>query len=99
MVLALAIIHHLVLGLGMTVDDVIDSLTRFVKKRLILEFVAKEDPLILGTPTFFPAYGDEPAKYDSYNLGYVLQALAKRFPTVEQLSTNQSSRTIIVCSY
>ena len=55
-VIALGIIHHLVLGLGMSLKEVIQSLDSLCQKQLVIEFVELEDPMIQNEPSFFKAF-------------------------------------------
>ena len=61
-VLALALVHHLAIGLNLPLERVASYLAR-LGKALIIEFVPKNDPqvarLLLSRPDIFPAYTKE----------------------------------------
>jgi SAM-dependent methyltransferase len=96
-VLALAIIHHLVLGVGLSVDTVVDKLASLTRKRLVLEFVSLEDPLIVKEPEFFPALNRDSKIREGYDLDGLKKSLGRHFHKVEILASSQASRLILVC--
>lgn len=98
MVLVLALLHHLVLGLGMSFERVLDPLVRFARRELIIEFVGKEDPLIIADRGFFPAFTGSPTSYGWYTIEAFSESLARRFRTVEKHQMDQPSRTLFICS-
>jgi glycosyltransferase involved in cell wall biosynthesis/MoaA/NifB/PqqE/SkfB family radical SAM enzyme len=97
MVIALAIIHHLCLGGGRHLDEVTRQLALFAKKHLVLEFVTKEDPLIVGEPDFFKAQYANPTGFDWYSLETCLKLLGRYFGSIQQIPLT-SSRILLVCT-
>jgi hypothetical protein len=96
-VLALGIIHHLVLGLGLSFDEVLDTLISLCNKQLVIEFVEPHDPMIQGEPSFFPAF----YKNNSLLLNYDRQSLISRIESrgfqVITHASHPSSRAILIC--
>lgn len=97
-VLALALVHHLALGRGLSVDAIAAMLGGYAKRNLVVEFVSIDDPLIVAEPTFFPAFSKAPGAFDDYSLAGFTAALAKFFPTIETRASNPESRTLLLCS-
>lgn len=97
MVIALAIIHHLCLGGGRHLDDVTRQLALFAKKHLVLEFVTKEDPLIVGEPDFFKAQYANPAAFDWYTLESCIGLLRRFFGSIQQTPLS-ATRILLVCT-
>lgn len=96
-VLALAIVHHLVLGIGKSFDEVTGLLSAFTRETLAVEFVALQDKLIAANQSFFPAYNANPAEMQWYTLGNFVDALSKYFKTVKVHHSHPQSRSIIIC--
>ena len=97
MVIALAIVHHLCLGGGRHLDDVIRQLALFANKHLVLEFVTKDDPLIVGEPDFFKAQYANPAGFDWYSREKCVELLGRFFSTIRQVPLT-ASRILLVCT-
>jgi len=97
LVLALAIVHHIVLGQGWSFRKITDLLAHFTKKCLLVEFVAKEDPLIVGEPAFFPALNTSPQGYEWYTLDNFVQELQKKFRQVTIRQSNETTRIMLIC--
>ena len=97
MVIALAIIHHLCLGGGKHLDDVTRQLALFANKHLVLEFVTKDDPLIVGEPDFFKAQYANPAGFDWYSLEECVAFLGRFFGDIQQFSLS-ATRILLVCT-
>lgn len=97
MVIALAIVHHLCLGGGRHLHDVTSQLALFANKHLVLEFVTKDDPLIVGEPDFFKAQYANPAGFDWYSLEACLDLLSKYFKSIQQIPLT-STRILLVCT-
>jgi SAM-dependent methyltransferase len=97
-VLALALVHHLVLGRGITVNEVARMLDGYAKHNLVVEFVAIDDALIAAEPGFFPAYAKAPASFAGYTLEAFKSALREYFPTIEVRPSHPSTRTMLLCS-
>jgi len=97
LVLALAIVHHIVLGQGWSFRKIIDLLADFTTKSLLVEFVSKEDPLIVGEPAFFPALNTCPQGYRWYSLDNFVQELQKKFRQVTIRQSNETTRIMLIC--
>jgi SAM-dependent methyltransferase len=97
MVLALAIIHHLVLGSGLRFERVVELLSALTEKLLVIEFVAREDELIMADPAFFPSYNGNPQEFSWYTLENFIIQLKSVFRSVNIKPSHPDSRTIIVC--
>jgi len=97
-VLALGIIHHLVLGEGLNLRQVVEHLVQFCKKQLILEFISLDDDKIKQEPKFFPAYNANPSAFIEYNINNLLTILGKYFTSIDTEGSYPNSRTLIVCN-
>lgn len=95
LVLALGLIHHLILGLGYTVEDVMFLLASLTRKTLVLEFVRLDDEKIVSEPEFFPAINQTRL---SYTKEQIIQMGLKHFAKVEIFPSNPSTREILVFS-
>ena len=94
LVLCLGLIHHLVLGMGKEIDEVLKILSKISRKSLLLEFVSLNDPLIVNEPTFFQNLH----KYNknNYSLEEVIMIGKKYFLSVEILTSHPESRNLIL---
>jgi SAM-dependent methyltransferase len=97
LVLALAIVHHLTLGKGLSLESVVTQLAGLAKKQLVMEFVPKEDELVLREPQFFPAYSSNPGSFSWYTEENWLKALGRHFPSIEKKESVQG-RKLLICS-
>lgn len=97
MVIALALIHHLCLGGGRHLDNVVRQLSLYANKHLVLEFVTKDDPLIVGEPDFFKAQYANPTDFDWYSLEECLVLLSRFFGTIQQMPLS-ATRILLVCT-
>ena len=98
MVLALAIVHHLALGQGLSLSDIVQTLSRYVNKCLVVEFVAIDDQLIVNEPSFFPALQANPDKFGWYTLENLTKELELEFRHVEIKQSYPESRALLVCT-
>jgi hypothetical protein len=96
--MALAIVHHLALGQGKTLPEIVEMLDGLTERHLVVEFVARNDELIVADPGFFPAMQGNPDGFDWYGLQSFEAELGKRFATIERLPSHPGSRTILLCS-
>lgn len=97
LVLALALVHHLVLGRGLDLEDVAARLARLARCGLVVEFVAREDPLVAEEPGFFPALAADPGLARGYALEPFVAALRRHFPVVDAHPSHPPTRTLLVC--
>lgn len=96
-VLALGIVHHLVLGLGLPIDSVIDRLASFSRKQLVVEFVGMEDEKIRDEPEFFRAYHNNSNVAERYNLDALLESVRRHYSRVECRPSHPETRTLVIC--
>jgi SAM-dependent methyltransferase len=97
-VIALGIIHHLILGVGMSFNQVLDSLIPLCAKQLIIEFVDKKDAMIKGEPSFFPAYSKNPDLLDGYDIDVLIDLLQGRGFEVCCKKSYPITRSLIICN-
>lgn len=96
-VIALGIVHHLVLGLGMTFEKVLDRLIPLCEKQLVIEFVDTLDEKIVDEPTFFPAYNANRNLAENYDLDTFMICLNKYYSKVTIKDSYPGTRTILIC--
>ncbi len=94
LVLCLALIHHLVLGMGKEIEEVIKTMAALTNKTLVLEFVGFDDEKIRQEPTFFKNLNK--FSEQTYNLDLVLQIGKKYFNEVEILPSHPESRKLLI---
>jgi len=88
MVLALALVHHLVFKQNETFNRIIGSLSAFTKKWLLIEFIPKEDKYVSEW------YSD---KFSWYNVENFEMELRKYFSKIERLPSNPDPRLMFLC--
>lgn len=94
MVLALGLVHHLVLGEGRSLEEVLALLARLARRTLVLEFVALDDEKIVAEPSFFRNLNRHtPA---SYNLQRLVELGRRHFAAADVRASNPATRTIVV---
>lgn len=98
MVLALALVHHLTLGQGLSFDSVAAILGDLSTKYLCVEFVDINDPMVTGEPTFFPAYNAAHERFGWYSRENFVEALRPHFATIDTVPSHPETRTLLVCS-
>ncbi len=98
MVLALAIIHHLVMGQNRNFHQIVQSLSALSKKYLVLEFIPRDDRLIVLEPDFFPALKSHPNAFDWYTQSNLIVELKRYFQKIKVTKSFPASRTILICS-
>jgi hypothetical protein len=89
LVLALALVHHLVFHQNMTLEKVVRALEVFVKRWLVVEFISKDDPYVRNDWS--------PERHPWYRLEEFQRVLAARFARVERLPSDAPTRTLFVC--
>ncbi len=94
LVLALALVHHLVLGQGLSIEYILKVLSQITKKTLVLEYVGWDDKLIKNEPSFFANLNK--FTRDTYNLDLFVREGKKYFKSIELLESHPKSRTILV---
>lgn len=99
MVMALAIIHHLVFGYYMNFERILDSLSIFCGKWLVVEFVNPDDDVV-------QQYG--PSRYPWYSLDTFVAVLDRKYEVLRQFPSDwggmsnggregRFDRTILFC--
>lgn len=94
LVLCLALIHHLVLGQGQSIEHVVKILESLTQKSLIIEFVGLDDNLIKQEPLFFKNLYKH--NHDSYNINILVKEGLKYFSSYEILDSQPDSRKLVV---
>jgi hypothetical protein len=88
MVLALALIHHLVFKQHLHFEHIAQTLGAFSKKWLLLEFIPVEDQFVRLW---------SPEKYPWYNRDNLMAALMKYFRTIHVLPSAPEPRVLLLC--
>ena len=90
LVLCLAVLHHLVVGDGLSLTAVMDLLATLTRDVLVVEFVPSDDPwcvrLAAGRP--LPA--------ERWSIGVLEEEAARHFAVLSRHSVGENSRTILV---
>lgn len=97
-VIALGIIHHLVLGLGLRFDEVLDSLMALSKKQLVIEFVDSDDAMIRNELEFFPAYFKNRDLLSGYDMQTLIARIEVRGFDVKVQASHPETRKMLVCN-
>jgi SAM-dependent methyltransferase len=97
MVMALAIVHHLALGQGLSFERIGSVFDRLATRYLCAEFVALDDPMVSGEPDFFPAYYRSRDSFGWYTLDNFVAEMQRRFTTVEIHRSHPENRVMVVC--
>lgn len=95
-VIALGIIHHLVLGLGMNFEGVLDALIGLCRQRIIIEFVTADDAMIKNEPSFFSAYSRDPKLIESYDMQTLIKLAEDRGFMVQVRSSYPETRKLLI---
>jgi|LakMenEpi03Aug12_release.lakeMendotaPanAssembly.Ray.scaffolds.fasta_scaffold33854_5 hypothetical protein len=95
MVFALGLVHHLVLGKGLSIELVMQRLSSLATESLVIEFVDLEDEKIVNEPTFF---GSFKTMSSSYSEGNFIEEGLRYFSSVETLPSSPSTRRILIFS-
>ncbi len=96
-VIALGIIHHLVLGLGLSLNEIVSSLNALSRKQLVIEFIDLNDSMIQGEPSFFPAFFKDSSISENYNLDELISILEANNYSITIESSFPDTRKILVC--
>ena len=94
MVLVLGLLHHLVLGEGRTLDEVMAILAKLARKSLVIEFVDWSDDKIVSESAFFGHLGG--ANEQSYSIQQLIETGRKHFASCEIRESNPATRKIVV---
>ena len=88
--LALALIHHVVIGANVPLAELIDWLSG-LGPYLVIEFVSKEDPM---TQRLLLNKTDH---YEDYELSFFEQVLGRHYQVIERLELGEGNRTLYYC--
>jgi hypothetical protein len=88
MVLALALVHHLVFKERLRVDQIAEALNEFSRRWLLVEFVPREDKYVKDW------WSEE---YAWYNLESLCSALSKFFHKIEIMPSDPPPRQLLLC--
>lgn len=90
LVLALALVHHLVFHQRQTFERIVEALDAYATKWLVVEFVAKEDEYV-------QQWTVNMERFTWYRLENFVGEIQKRFSRVDIIPTNLPSRTLLLC--
>lgn len=88
MVLALAIVHHLVFSQGCTLDRVADALARATRRICVTEFIDDNDEFVKSQTV---------TGLTRYSLHEFVTRLEARFASVKRLPSSSDNRTVLLC--
>ena len=94
LVLVLGLAHHLVLGEGYAIAEVVEILQKLCGKALVLEFVALNDEKIVTEPEFFGRLWESNAS--TYNLEKFIEIGRRHFASIEIIDSHPETRKILV---
>lgn len=88
LVLALALVHHIVLERRLNFDQIVEGLALFSKRWVVVEFIPREDQDVgeLWSP-----------RISWYTLDNFINALRKRFSTVSIMPSHPEPRVLLLC--
>jgi hypothetical protein len=96
-VLALGLLHHMVLGQGIEVGQIIALFASYAKCEMIIEFVDLSDQVIIDEPSFFPAFHANAAISRGYSLDEVVLACKNLGFSVSCKHSTPETRTLLFC--
>ncbi len=92
LVLALGIVHHLCLGAGYGLGQILEIMAQLANECLIIEFIPLEDSKIVGEPSFFPNLEE---MKDKYCIEDLIEFGLQYFSEYQVYESNPESRRII----
>jgi SAM-dependent methyltransferase len=98
MVMALAIVHHLALGQGHSFERIAQTLSDLATRYLCVEFVMREDRMVVDDPGFFPAMVKAPSSFGWYDVDGFVSALRRHFEEIQVVQSYPETRLMIVCA-
>lgn len=98
LVLALGILHHLVLGAGISLAEALARLAAPARLSLVIEFVGADDELVMKEPQFFKAFSRNPAGFAGFTLTAARDALAAMGWQVSVVSSFPATRSLLACN-
>jgi hypothetical protein len=94
MTLCLALVHHLILAYGMSIEKVMNILARITNKTLVLEIPDLQDSLIRGHPSYY-RYAKN-ATSNLYSDDRFIKEGQKYFKKIDIYPSHPKTRKIIV---
>jgi SAM-dependent methyltransferase len=94
LVCCLGLLHHLVLGEGRSLREVLEILATLARRTLVIELITLDDPLIRENPGFFPKLTQHSAA--TYSLDALLEAGQPMFRTFTVMESHPDTRTLVV---
>jgi hypothetical protein len=91
LILALALVHHLVISANLPMSDLIAWLASLTKRALVIEFVAREDEMVKRL------LRNRDDQYDDYQPGFFKTCLERHFVIEASLTVNQGNRILFYC--
>jgi SAM-dependent methyltransferase len=88
MVMGLALVHHLVFGQGLDFDKIIDGLSTFANKWLLVEFIPPEDAYVRNWM---------PNARPWYTFGRFEQGLRRHYRLVRAMPSSPAPRVLLLC--
>lgn len=98
LVLALGILHHLVLGAGMSLADALARLAAPARLSLVIEFVGTDDELVMKEPEFFKAYSRDPDAFAGFTLTAARDVLVAMGWEVSLAPSFPGTRSLLACN-
>ena len=92
LVLALAVIHHLALTQALTFEQIIDRMSCYTQKYLLIEFVDRDDPYAIQYLRQF-----EEKSVDWYNKTHFEKVLEQKFNLLSKRPSEVPTRTLYLC--
>jgi SAM-dependent methyltransferase len=88
MVLALSLVHHLVFDQSLNFELITRGLSAFARQCLAVEFIGRDDRFVRERLSH---------RFSWYSLDNFLTALKREFRAVEQISSNDEDRWVLLC--
>jgi SAM-dependent methyltransferase len=88
LVLALAVVDHIVLKQRLNFDQIVEGLAQFSNRWAVVEFIPREDPTISKLWT---------ERVSWYTLDHFIAALRKRFTKVTAMPSDPEPRVLLLC--
>jgi glycosyltransferase involved in cell wall biosynthesis/SAM-dependent methyltransferase len=91
-VLCLGLVHHLTLGEGREIVEVLRTLRELTNDNCVVEFVSLDDPLVMQRPDYFSKISSFDRR--TYNEEVFEQQARKVFREVERMPSHPETRTL-----
>jgi SAM-dependent methyltransferase len=97
-VIALGIIHHLFLGMGIGFDEIVMKLNSLSKRQMLIEYIHPSDLVIQEERSFFPAYLKNEKLIEAYNLNNLIIEIEKYGYIINVQKSYPQTRLILECT-